>query len=103
MDDDLDTPAAVRVGFDLIRRARASEPDLAQALAAAVFQIFEDALGLPLRSQAAAIPPEVLALVKERDAARAAKDFTRADQIRAELEAQGWIVEDGPDGTTIRR
>ena len=44
----------------------------------------------------------MIALGKERDAARAARDWGRADAIRAELQAQGWIVEDGPDGTTIR-
>jgi cysteinyl-tRNA synthetase len=103
MDDDLDTPGAVALGFELIRQARASEPDQAQARAAAVFQIFEDALGVALRSEGAAIPPEVIARAQERDAARAAKDFAQADAIRNELQAEGWIVEDGPEGTSIRR
>ena len=37
-----------------------------------------------------------------RRAARAAKDFERADQIRDQLEAEGVILEDGPDGTRWR-
>jgi cysteinyl-tRNA synthetase len=102
MDDDFDTPGAVAVGFDLLREARAESGEAAMSLAAAVFDIFENALGLTLRDQVSAVPPDVLALGKERDAARAGRDYGRADAIRAELQAQGWIVEDGPDGTTIR-
>jgi cysteinyl-tRNA synthetase len=102
MDDDLDTPGAVALGFDLIRRARTDAANSA-ALAAAAFEIFEGALGVPLKSEAGPIPAEVLARAKERDQARADKDWARADGIRAELQAEGWIVEDGPEGTTIRR
>jgi cysteinyl-tRNA synthetase len=102
MDDDLDTPAAVAGAFRLIREARAETGDQARALAAAVFTIFEDALGLSLRSEVAALPPEALAKARARDEARAAKDWATADALRAELQADGWIVEDGPAGTTIR-
>jgi cysteinyl-tRNA synthetase len=103
MDDDLDTPNAVAVGFDLVRDARAASGAAAAAKAAAVFEIFETALGLPLRSEVDEAPAEALAKAAERDAARAAKEWARADALRAELQAEGWIVEDGPDGTTIRR
>jgi cysteinyl-tRNA synthetase len=41
--------------------------------------------------------------VAERDAARAAKDFGRADALRDELTARGWTVEDTPDGSALRR
>jgi cysteinyl-tRNA synthetase len=103
MDDDLDTPGAVAGAFKLMREARAETGERAQALAAAVFTIFEDALGLPLHSEVAELPPEALAQARARDEARAARDWVTADALRAELQAEGWIVEDGPDGTTIRR
>jgi cysteinyl-tRNA synthetase len=103
MDDDLDTPNAVAGAFDLVRDARASSGQQATALAAAVFEIFEDALGLPLRSEATEVPPAALAKARERDAARSARDWVKADALRAELQADGWIVEDTPGGTTIRR
>jgi cysteinyl-tRNA synthetase len=68
-----------------------------------VFVIFEDALGLVLHDEVAGLPPDALAKAHARDEARAAKDWARADALRAELQAEGWIVEDGPDGTTIRK
>jgi cysteinyl-tRNA synthetase len=103
MDDDLDTANAVASAFDLVKEARATEGDDATALAAAVFEIFEQALGLPLRDAVEGLPPEALAQARARDEARAARDWARADALRAELQAEGWIVEDGAEGTTIRR
>ena len=100
MDDDLDTPAAMALAFDTMKEARAAEDGA--ALAAAVFEIFDRALGLPLRYELTAIPTEVLEKAKARDDARAAKDWARADAIRTELQSDGWTVEDGPDGTIIR-
>jgi hypothetical protein len=45
-------------------------------------------------------PPEIVDLARERAAARAARDFARADALRAEIEAAGWKVVDG--GTAFR-
>jgi cysteinyl-tRNA synthetase len=99
MDDDLDTPAAVALAFETMKEARASRDE---GKAAAVFEILERALGLPLRHELSAVPDEVRAKAGERDAARADRDYAKADAIRAELQAAGWTVEDGPDGTVIR-
>ena len=103
MDDDLDTPNAVALGFELVKDARAARGGEASAKAAAVFEIFEAALGVPLRDVSEGPTQEALAKAAARDEARAAKDWARADSLRAELQDDGWIVEDGPRGTTIRR
>jgi len=42
-------------------------------------------------------------LLDERQAARKAKDFKRADAIRVELKAQGWVIEDTPKGARLKR
>jgi cysteinyl-tRNA synthetase len=102
MDDDLDTANAVAGAFELVRDARAASGKESAALAAAVFEILEEALGLPLRTEGRTVPPEVRARARARDGARAVRDYATADAIRSELQAAGWIVEDGPDGTTIR-
>jgi GT2 family glycosyltransferase len=49
-----------------------------------------------------AIPEDAAALVAERAAARAARDYGRADAIRDRLRALGWEAVDGPSGTTLR-
>ncbi len=102
MDNDLDTPGAVAGAFELLKDARSATGPQAAALAAAVFVIFEDALGLPLGGVTMEVPEEAQAKARARDQARAAKDWATADALRAELQADGWIVEDRPDGTAIR-
>jgi cysteinyl-tRNA synthetase len=106
MDNDLDTPGAMALMFDLVRKVNAAldAGDVAAAapFAGAVMAICE-AVGLELRSEVGEVPPEIAALAAERDQARAAKDFSRADAIRAELQAGGWVVEDTASGTLVRQ
>ena len=45
--------------------------------------------------------PEAERLMQEREEARAAKDFARADEIRDELAAMGWTVRDSADGPRL--
>jgi cysteinyl-tRNA synthetase len=106
MDNDLDTPGALATIFDAANRAHAladrGEEGEARAVAATV-ALMCAVLGLDLDGGAAEIDPESEALVAERDAARAAGDYGRSDAIRDRLVAMGWTVEDGPQGTTLRR
>jgi len=48
-----------------------------------------------------AIPPEIVAMGEERRAARAARDFARADALRAAITERGFEVRDAPDGFKI--
>jgi cysteinyl-tRNA synthetase len=98
MDDDLDTPGAVRVGFDLVRDARAASGEESGALAAAVFEIFERTLGLPLHDEGRAIPEDVLARARARDTARASKSWAEADELRAGLQAEDGLSRTGLTG-----
>jgi cysteinyl-tRNA synthetase len=105
MDDDLDTPRATALLFDTVRRANAAmsagSTTEAEGLVAAVLEICA-AVGLEL-VVGAEVPAESAAKAAALDAARAAKDFAAADALRAELQGEGWIVETGPSGTTLRR
>ena len=104
MDDDLDSPAAMAVLFDTVRRANAAidggSAD-AGALVAAVSEMCS-AVGLVLNA-GGEVPAEVAAKAAALDAARAAKDFAAADALRAELQADGWTVETTKTGTKVRR
>ena len=107
MDDDLDTSGALAGLFELVRQANgaADAGDAAEAQRAADTVAFLcAALGLPLRAGSeAAVDAAAAELVRRRDAARAERDWATADALRAELEDAGWLVEDGPEGTRIRR
>jgi cysteinyl-tRNA synthetase len=105
MDDDLDTPAATALAFDLVRRVNAAldagEVDAAAPLAAAAVEI-AGALGLDLHGEEAEVPAEMLALARQRDEARAAKDWAAADALRDQIKAAGYVIEDTPGGTVVR-
>jgi len=49
------------------------------------------------------IPEEIRQLLRERDDARAARDFARADEIRDELTAAGYEIRDTPGGAVIEK
>ncbi|HEY5271907.1 MAG TPA: cysteine--tRNA ligase [Acidimicrobiales bacterium] len=106
MDDDLDTPLAVSRLFEALRSANslgdAGDESAAAALAAMVLELFA-ALGLEPADVAEEVPEVVNSLVREMDQARSDREFARADQIRAELEAEGWRVENTAEGTRIHR
>jgi cysteinyl-tRNA synthetase len=106
MEDDLDTPLAVSHLFEALRAANAlgdaGDEAVAASLAAMVLDLF-GSLGLEARDDSAAIPTDVFLRVSEMDRARADRDFSLADQLRAELEAAGWHVENTPAGTRVQR
>ena len=102
MDDDFDTPGALAVIFGAVRDARV-DPARAAALAAAVRECCEGGLGLFLPTDEEPLAPEVTELVTKRDQARGKGDWATADFIRAQLQEIGYVVEDGPDGTIVRR
>ena len=106
MDDDLDTPGALAGLFDLVRQANAAADggDQPVALRAArTVALLCGALGLPLRGETSVdLDAATAELVQRRDEARAGGDWDLADALRQQLEASGWVVEDGPQGTRIR-
>jgi cysteinyl-tRNA synthetase len=106
MDNDLQTPEATALLFDTVTRANAAidtgDVETAAPLAAAAKEIAE-VMGLELRAAADEVDEQTADLVRQRDEARAATDFAAADRIRDELVAAGWVVEDTPGGTKVRR
>ena len=105
MDNDLDTPAAMALIFDAVRRANsaldANDIATVSALRAAVLEMTVS-VGIEL-SAGQDIDADITAKGVALDAARAAKDFAAADAIRDELQSLGYVVETSKEGTRIRR
>ena len=113
MRDDLNTAGALGVVFELVRALNAAidagqlgRADVPPAWEA--FERFDRVLGImSLRRREEERPPvaveEIERLIHERKDARRGRDFARADEIRADLEAKGIILEDTAAGTHWKR
>ncbi|MGZ8607167.1 MAG: cysteine--tRNA ligase [Actinomycetota bacterium] len=97
--DDLDLPRALVVLSETV------SSDLPEAERLALVTSWDAVLGLDLgRDAREGWEPsgDVLALVAERDAARAGKDYATSDALRDRLQAMGLEVMDSPEGTAVR-
>ena len=103
MDEDFGTPEAVSVLFDLASEINRNPSDtlatLLKQLGACLGLLEQDPQAF-LQAGAALSEPDVLALIAERAAAKADKNFARADEIRQSLLAQGVVLKDSALGTT---
>lgn len=97
--DDLNTPQALAALWDALRSSMPLGGKTAVVVAA------DRVLGLGLTTligKKVRIPPAVRALVAAREAARQAKDWARADVLRAQIGALGWSVEDTKMGAVAK-
>jgi cysteinyl-tRNA synthetase len=108
MDDDLNTSSALAAIFNLVNETNplidakritcADRQSILEALGRV-----DSVLGVLAGDEDDEIPAEVATLVEERAAARKARDFARADALRDEIAALGYVVEDAPDGSKIHK
>lgn len=108
MDDDFNVQNGLVAIFELVELANVSAQadivyqDTAQALLETL-QIFMAIYGVTELGEAGLADDRIQALIDERDAARAARDFARSDAIRDQLAAEKIILEDTPQGTRWHR
>ncbi|MDO9938606.1 cysteine--tRNA ligase [Glaesserella parasuis] len=113
MDDDFNTPGALAVLFELAReinKLKAENQVEANKLAARLKQL-AGVLGLLEQDPETFLQgdanndevAEIEALIKQRNEARASKNWAVADEARNKLTAMGIVLEDGANGTTWRR
>ena len=106
MDEDLNTANGITALYDILK----SDASAADKLA--VIDDIDNVLSLGLLKAAdklaeeksgGDVPAEVLALVEERTAARKAKDFAKADELRDKITALGYAVKETRQGTEITK
>jgi cysteinyl-tRNA synthetase len=107
MDDDINTADAFAAVFDLVRFANSEvKEDSSKAFAQAVkdeILMLGDILGMIFEKKAEVLDSEIEALIEERQAARKAKNFARADEIRDQLAGMGITLLDTREGVKWKR
>ena len=107
MDDDFNTADALAAIFELVKFANTnvnenSSKEFAAGLYEELFKL-SDVLGLKIEKKEEILDKEIEDLIQERQAARKAKDFKRADEIRDELLKKGIILKDTREGVKWQR
>lgn len=107
MDDDFNTADAISAIFELVRFANANvKEDSAKAFVKNVYDelvTLADILGIIVEKEEEILDGDIEKLIEERQAARKAKNFARADEIRDELLAKGIILKDTREGVKWQR
>ncbi len=108
IDDDLDLPVAIAIVREVLRsdldpherRWLVLDADLVLGLGLhATWDV-----GATARDTVSThVPDDIAEMARARTAARAARDYERADVLRTQIEAAGWTVVDGPDGSALTR
>lgn len=106
MDDDLNTPLALAVVYELISEVnkKITEGTLSSEDARNILALWKrmnSVFGFVLAKQAE-IPAEILDLVSQREQARTEKDFQKSDELRKLIEEKGYTLEDTKDGQKIK-
>lgn len=107
MDDDLNTADAISVIFELVKYANVNVTE--ESTKATVELVLNtvtklcDILGIITEKKEEILDSDIEALIEERQAARKAKNFARADEIRDQLSDMGIILEDTREGVKWKR
>ena len=107
MDDDFNTADAVAAVFDLVKylNTNTSEESSGEYLDALLKRLvtLTDVLGLIVDKKEEMLAEDIEKMIEERQAARKAKDFAKADAIRDELLSRGIILEDTREGVKWKK
>ena len=107
MEDDLNTADAISAIFELVKFTNSNvTSDNAKAIVTKALDTIRqlcDVLGIITKVEKEILDSDIEALIEERQAARKAKNFARADEIRDTLAEQGIILEDTREGVKWKR
>jgi len=106
MDDDFNTSAALAAVFELVRffnehKFKLSGEDITNIKH--LMEEFNSVLQLGLKESRIEVKEDINALADQRIKARNDKDFALADKLRVEIESKGYIIEDTPFGSFVKK
>lgn len=97
LEDDLNFPKAIQSIWRLLRDPKAKGKYQ-------TIKIIDDVLGLDLlKKNKISAPKEINSLIKEREEARKEKDWEKADELRTKIKKLGYVIDDTPKGTTLKK
>src|SRR3989344_7017206 len=100
MDDDFDTPRAVAVIFDFVRKVnKAGGGKKAYAFMKEINEVFS----IIAEAEEGKVPKEIAELVKSREKVRQDDDFKKADELREKIKQAGYAVEDTEKGPRVKK
>jgi len=108
LEDDFNTPKAFGIMFEFISKANAllDKNLISKKQAGDIYKFFQEIDKIfriiNFKKVNKTIPTEIKKLVKEREKFRKAKEWQKADEVRLQIEKQGFTVEDTKDGPTIK-
>lgn len=97
LENDLNLPQALSVIWELLK-SNVPSPDKYDLV-----MDFDEVLGLNLSMIEEEIPDAIKYLVKKREALRKEKRFEEADSVRKQIEEKGYVLEDTPEGTSVKK
>ncbi len=101
INDDLDTPRALAVVWEMIKDNNLGEADKRAAILK-----FDKVMGLGLahlKKEEVAVPAEVQDLINARNKARLEKNWAESDRLRDEIEKRGFLIEDTAEGVKVKK
>jgi len=110
INDDVDTPKAIALMWELIK-----EPEISDADKVTTLKDFDSVLDIGLRDKPSdvvrelgviepdQIPEEIQLLMDEREAARVARNWDEADRLREAINIKGYTLEDSPSGPKVTK
>lgn len=103
LEDDLNAPKALATVWETVRGTELNASEKIDFLKFADGVLALDLFRAPAAQETAALPPEVETLLTQRAAARAAKDYKKSDELRAQLATAGYRVKDTPQGQQVEK
>jgi cysteinyl-tRNA synthetase len=97
---DLNVPRGLALTWDILKNKELLDVDKLSLVLK-----FDEVLGLKLDQEKVKlnVPDDVIVLAKDRESARKAKDWTKADELRDKIKAKGYIISDGKDGFCLEK